>query len=489
MSDRLETTGAGGRAQYAPASGSPEPHALTADGGTSQTGTLVGDLDQILQLARAPVTTANDLRSNLVSIYRALFLVDLGQYDVVEVRRQAAPTMQHLFELRLLLRQQIADWARRGLMSREVQRALRDVFRVTRYASDMIGELYIGHDQIPEGAGSKRGFTGSDYNTLLNPAFGANTDLPFRTGDVILVRGQAHNSAAIARIGDVDSQFSHVGMVYIDLNGKPFVVEALIESGSKISPLEEALDYDLGRAVLFRHRDPALAATAANAIHNHVRRRKGMRHIWYDFSMRLEGYRRLYCSKLIRLAFLKASKGEHRVPAYTTRLERKNRDFLDRVGVDTVETFAPGDLEIDPRFEIVAEWQDYRITAKLRNQDMILTKLFDFMDDHNYRFEEDNTIRLIGWMGRLSALLSEDAKDMLASVVPKVPPNMGRKTIAVVAMLHKTAEPILQAIVQQDRDEIELSGRPRHPRDVLAYMDQVHARSGGRIGYLVIPSR
>lgn len=451
--------------------------------------TLVGELERILMLARAPVKSAPELASNLTRIYRELYQADFGKYDVVAVRQQAAPTMQHLFELRLLLRSQIGDWARRGLMSQDVQRGLRDVFRVTRYASDMLGELHIGHDQLPESGSPKRGFTGSDFNTLLNPAFGAEADLPFHTGDVILVRGQAHNSAAIARIGDVDSQFSHVGMVYIDPQGQPFVVEALIESGSKISPLEEALDHGLGRAVLFRHRDPALAAKAAKAIHEHVRRRKGLRHIWYDFSMRLDGYRRLYCSKLIRLAFSKASNGQHLVPAYTTRLDRKNRDFLDRVGVDTVETFAPGDLEIDPRFEIVAEWQDYRITARLRHQDMILTKLFDFMDEHNYRFEEDGTIRLIGWMGRLSALMSEDAKDMLASVVPKVPPNMGRKTIAVVAMLHKTAEPLLHGILELERDEIARTGRQQHPRDVLAYMDGVHARSEGRIGYLVVAQR
>jgi hypothetical protein len=490
MSDRQEVQRAGGPgAKFAAAGASSSAYLLGIAASGTAANTMVGDLERILTLARAPVKTANDLRLNLANIYRELYMADFGKYDVVEVRRQAAPTMQHLFELRLLLRQQIADWAHRGLMSQDVQRAVRDVFRVTRYASDMLGELHIGHDRMPQGAPSKRGFTGSDYNTLLNPAFGAEADLPFHTGDVILVRGQAHNSAAIARIGDVDSQFSHVGMVYVAPDGQPFVVEALIESGTKISRLEEALDHGLGRAVLFRHRDPVLAAKAAKAIHDHVRRRKGLRHIWYDFSMRLDGYRRLYCSKLIRLAFLQASKGQHLVPAYTTRLERKNRDFLDRVGVDTVETFAPGDLEIDHRFDVVAEWQDYRITAKLRNQDMILTKLFDFMDAHNYRFEEDTTIRLIGWMGRLSALMSEDAKDMLASVVPKVPPNMGRKTIAVVAMLHKTAEPLLQTILEQDRAEIERSGRPRHPRDVLAYMDQVHSRSGGRIGYLVIPSR
>ena len=45
------------------------------------------------------------------------------------------------------------------------------------------------------------------------------------------MRGMHHNSAAIARIGDVDSQFSHLAIVHTDESGKHWVVEALIEDG------------------------------------------------------------------------------------------------------------------------------------------------------------------------------------------------------------------------------------------------------------------
>jgi hypothetical protein len=456
-------------------------------GQTVQPGTMAQTLERIKVLAIAPVSSAGDLRLNLVNIYRELYLADFSSFDVVAVRKAAGPTMQALFELRLHLRDQIPDWAARGFMTRDVQAALRDVFRVTRYASDMLGELHVGHDRLPDGAPPRRGFTGSDLNTLVNPRHHTGADLPFLPGDVIVVRGRAHNSAAIARIGDVDSQFSHVGIVHVGADGGPLSVESLIESGVVITPLETALDHKLGRAVVFRHRDPALAARAAQLIHDHVvtAKRHRWKHIWYDFTMTLDGYKRLYCSKLIRLAFKMASQGKEVLPAYTTRLDMKNRDFLDRVGVEALETFAPGDLEIDPRFEIVAEWQDYRVTSSLRNQDMILTKLFEFMENHDYRFKEDFTIRLIGWLGRLSAHLSEDAKDMIADVVPKVPKNMRRKTIAVVAMLHKTAQPLLEKLSEIEQDEIARTGHPPHPRDVLAYMDDVRRTSNGRIGYLV----
>ena len=445
------------------------------------------DLVRIAGLAHAPAASESDILANLTAIYRALFDADLTRYDVAAIRQSAPQVMQSLLELRLFLRGKIPDWAKRGFMSHDVQKALRDVFRVTRYASDMIGEINSKHARLPDGGKTRRGFTGSDINVLVNPAFQTGDDLAFKPGDVILVRGQAHNSAAIARIGDVDSQFSHIGIVHAAGGAGPVMVESLIETGAIITPLEASLEHGLGRAIVFRHRDGVLAAKAASLIHDHVRKRRGMRRIWYDFSMRLEGYRRLYCSKLVRLAFLSASNGDVSLPAYTTRLDMKNRDFLDRVGVKTLETFAPGDMEIDPRFDIVAEWQDYRITSSLRNQDMILTKLFEVMETDGYRFKEDWTIRLIGWLGRLSAHLSEDAKDMIADVVPKVPPNMKRRTIAVIAMLHQTAQPLLEALNGLEREEIARSGHTPHPREVLAYLEQVHKKANGKIGYLVAP--
>ena len=86
---------------------------------------------------------------------------------------------------------------------------------------------------------------------------------------------------------------------------------------------DDVLDHGLGRALLFRHRDPLLAHRAALFIHDRVRRtyRTWGRHIYYDFSMRLRSYRRLFCSKLVRQAYDAASRGEVLLPTYPTRLD------------------------------------------------------------------------------------------------------------------------------------------------------------------------
>ncbi len=389
------------------------------------------DLAAIEALATRPAASAKELAANLAEVYEAAFNVSFDRYDVTALAKSAPKLLRSIFALRVRLRDQAAEWHQRGFMSLQAQLALRNALRLARYATDMLGELNIRYAQLGPGEHTLRGFRGTNFNTLVNPGFDRGRDMHFQSGDVLLMRGMHHNSAAIARIGDVDSQFSHLAIIHTDENGKQWVVESLIEEGAIINSLESTLSHGLGRAVVFRHRDQDLARRAAAQIHDLVRRsrERGGKRIWYDFTMELKGETELFCSKLVRLAFEIASDNSVVLPTFTTRFDMKNRDFVDRIGVTAKETFAPADIELEPDFDLVAEWQDYRVTSRLRLQDLLMDKLFWWMDEYGYKFREDLPIRLIGVFGRLSGRLSDRAKQLVAEVVPKVPPNMERKTI------------------------------------------------------------
>jgi hypothetical protein len=452
------------------------------------TASFENDLERIEILAASPVMSAALLERNLNAIYETAAHARFADYDVAAIARSAPALMYRLFDLRVGLRGRIAHYEMLGLMTPAAIQGFRDVFRVLRYVSDMLGEIAIGHARIGEGGYLLRGFTGKDNNTLINHAYYRNSgDLPFQSGDVILVRGQAHNSAAIARIGDVDSQFSHIGMVYIDEAGDHWMVESLIEDGAIINPLAKSLNHGIVRAVLYRHRDAGLAARAAKFIFDYVaesRSKRGKR-ILYDFSMRSDYGRNLFCSKLVRLAFEQASGGTFVMPTYPTRIGRKNRDFLDRIGVMTETTFAPADIDMESAFDLVAEWQDYRETGNIRLQDFTMDKLFEWMERYNYCFEETFAIKLVSLLGRFSAHFSDSAKEMLSSVFPRVPINMPRRTVAAVAMLHKTAEPIYHQLQRLNHQSIVETGVPMHGLDVFEALEKIREREGNRIGYLV----
>ena len=445
------------------------------------------DLERLEALAYAPAISAQGLARTLEQMYTTITQANFANYDPVAIRKAAPDLMYRLFDLRLALRNRIAEFEQRQLMSAEVVQGLRDVFRVLRYVTDMLGEIAIGNQRLAEGESVRRGFTGTDRNTLVNHAYYNGRDLAFQPGDVLLVRGHAHNSAAIARIGQSDSQFSHTGIVHIDGDGKHWLVESLIEDGAIVNPLAHALDHGVVRAVLYRHKDRDIAGRAAEHMHGVVEksRSRGGRRIHYDFSMRMEEHRNLFCSNLVRRAYAHSSDGKVRLPSYPARIFMKNRDFLDRIGVKAVNTYAPADIDLQSNFDLVAEWQDYRETSNIRLQDFTMDKLFEWMEVHGMRFQETAAVRVVSLFGRFSAHFSDGAQQMLSSVFPRVPINMPRKTVAAVAMLHKTAEAIYLELQDYERQCIAETGRPLHGSEIFAFLEKLRIREGGRVGYLV----
>ena len=351
----------------------------------------------------------------------------------------------------------------------------------------MLGELAIGYDQMDVGERVLPAFTGTEINTLIHPHFeGAEGRIPFQSGDVIIVRGLRHNSAAIARVGDVDSQFSHAAIIHIDEKGRHRVLESLIEEGATISNLDYTLEHGLGRAVLFRHHDSNVAARAADKMYEKIRasRRSGGKHIFYDFTMELDGYDELFCSKVIREAYDRASGGLVMLPSYPTEFRHSPRDFLDRIGVTAEVSFAPGDMELETQFDAIAEWRDYRKTSRMRLMDMVMVKLFDWMELHGYVFKPGLSIRLISFFGKLSGYLPNFLKDFLSFAIPKVPSNMTGRTIGAIAMLHSTAEPLYQELQKMENASIKAHNRPLHPFQIYEHLDEVERKSNGKIGYL-----
>lgn len=449
---------------------------------------LAEHVASILAHAWRPTADADELEGKLRQVYSALFELDLSQFDISNLANEAPALIHALFETRQYLREKTLYWEVYGYMTPAVQAALRDVLRILRYGADMLGEAAGGYERLGPGEKPKRAFTGIKHNTQVHPAYAGRGNIAFRSGDVLVVRGRAHNSAAIARIGDCDTQFSHTGMIYIDQSGRHWMIEALIEDGAVINPLERSLSHNIGRAVLYRHRDADLAALAAEKIHARVSaslRGRWARRIPYDFTMRLKGKRRMFCSKLVHVAFKDASGGAVLLPPYATRLDMKNRGFFDGIGVKAKETFAPGDIDIDPSFQLVAEWQDYRVTSDLRMQDMIMTQVFAWMESRGARFKPDWLIHMISIFGRFSSHLSDQVKDFISDVVPKVPGNMSRRCIGTIAMLHKTGEGLLPPMRELEQNAICMTGRPLHPRDALLHLERLRDVSGGRIGYLV----
>ncbi|MEM1306180.1 MAG: hypothetical protein AAGG99_01525, partial [Pseudomonadota bacterium] len=190
-----------------------------------------------------------------------------------------------------------------------------------------------------------------------------------------------------------------------------------------------------------------------------------------------------------RLAYAAASNGALILPPFKSRLGMKNRSFFNQIGVTATETFAPADIELDPAFTLVAEWRDFRNTALIRNQDVVMDMIFHWMDTRNMHLQPNLKIKAVGWLGRIASYLPTFVKRRLSTLVPEVPRNMTRSTIEAVAMLDAVADVLTHEVMALDRETASSTGRPLHPRDAYAALDVFREANRNRISYLRVAPR
>ncbi|MES2964508.1 MAG: YiiX/YebB-like N1pC/P60 family cysteine hydrolase [Bdellovibrionota bacterium] len=302
-----------------------------------------------------------------------------------EVLKAKAPRLiQDLFQTRLLVRQRINQLADKGQATRECTDAARSVLRAGRFLEDVLGQLQLDFPKN-DPKNMPPVLKGEAPWLLVNPKFGK---FELKTGDVLISRGSAFTSAAIARIADADAQFSHAALIYVDdKTGQVETMEAHIEIGSVVAPLEKYLEDGKTRSVLFRHQDAALAVRAAKLMREEILAYKAKHkdNYPYDFKMEEQNAKEIFCSELIRRAFELASDGKEILPRLTSNVNPKNTKFIERLGVQTGETFLPGDVELEGRFEMIAEWRDYSRMSESHIHDAILVTMYDWMDRYAYQ--------------------------------------------------------------------------------------------------------
>lgn len=393
-------------------------------------------------------------------MYDRVYNLKVSDFDLVELKGKSYQVLNALFSLRMEIRDSFNKefFSSQNYQSQKNVDAFyncalahRRLFRALRNLEDYVGML--GGDRIRQ-PGQEFNFPDDDYyrvfkgqkeNFMWNESYlkshpqeRQSNELEYvpRSGDVLLSRGNAVVSAAIARITNEDSNFSHIGMVYVDpVTKKVETIEAHIEYGTLVADISDYSDMKV-RGLVFRFNDPKLndkqnaekahnAATKVRALvqeyakkynkdysHNQISKfiremlfkesndNFGFPNICYDFSMvadnplqlkpsKNEDRKCLFCSEVVSLAFkLLDPQGQYqKVPTFMSSIKPKNDNFIRNIGVRAPVTFAPADIEIDPYFELVLEWRDFKRIHRSHILDAVLTSLYGWMDEKNYNFK------------------------------------------------------------------------------------------------------
>lgn len=380
----------------------------------------------------------------------------MSDFDLKDLIRHSNELLHQLFRVQIDLHEKLQDMAGKGQLDESGNERLqclhgfRRAFRALRFLEDDIGEAYVGfpYDHTSKDVSM---FAGGDGWLLWNPAFGKDGAkyIP-RSGDLILSRGAATTSAAIARVADEPTQFSHLSIVYVDPKTKQaHTIEAHIEIGADAFDWQTYISGGNVRGVVFRLRhNSKLAAKAAKAIYETVvnyKKTHGGQRICYDFSMNMEDHSCLYCTEVVRWAFEKVGL-QPTVPMFPSSIRKNKGPFLDAIGVTADTTFIPADIELDPRFDLVAEWRDYDRVHTTQQMDAVLTSMYKWMRLWDYRFYPDayyNGEANLGYLLRRLPLF-----DRL--VDKRFPLNMTKKTIATVQTLNDVVNSMTDYLRDQE---------------------------------------
>lgn len=359
--------------------------------------------------------------------------------------------IERLWSIKQNIRRHIQNWTAKGVMDRECAKAAKAAMRASRYIEQNASLIYLSMK------GEKvDGFNSKDKSPMFSQGFpwtmsdngDFNLDRDLRSGDVFLWRGTSAVSASIARLGDSENNFSHVSIVYIDEKTKRrYNIEALIETGMIMQDFtEKPVHPGSGKVVVFRHKDQEIAKKAAKFAYDLAKKTIGTKkHLNYDFGFDLDGRETVFCSEVVHWAFKEASNGKVMIPQFLTKFDMKNRKFLNDLGTDAKTGYQPGDTELEPSFDMIAEWRNLHYSRSNHLKDIIMSNVYKWMDEHNYNFK--GSFRG-GFLGRIVFGMRR-VPGLGGLVEDKLPLNMPYKTLKNVLTMQKVVEDIYEELYKR----------------------------------------
>jgi len=244
-----------------------------------------------------------------------------------------------------------------------------------------------------------------------------------RSGDLLLTRGTAFSGAMIARSAKIDGDFSHLAIVYIHQGdfealdttgiplkkGKLYILESDFE-GAHVHSLDNFLEHTKSRVAVYRNIDTKTNGELAHKAAKAFAQRATSTKLPYNFSMDLYDPEKMFCTQAMSWGYDEAcldeecslfinkyhQEGFPKFPLFFSEVETEKSFLARHLELKIDQSFSPSDLEVDPRFELIAEWRNVEDLDDIRARDMILTKIFQWNEQLGYDIAEDSVIHSLG---------------------------------------------------------------------------------------------
>ncbi|MDG0816653.1 hypothetical protein [Bdellovibrio svalbardensis] len=410
--------------------------------------------------------------SNCGPVYSAIASkvesLDFNLYSNEELQKEAANLISALWQMRLQLHARLSE------VSPQCQLQVRELFHRMHDQDDYLGEFAYKAQALDP---SKLEFQKQAipiYDRKAYAPYSVRPDVDdekfqFYSGDLMLARGVSFFSAIISQISDNKSQFSHVVFVSQEpMTKKLNTIESYIGVGVDKYQMDFALKNENARLLVLRPKDRVLGEKAAGFAMESAKAR-----VPYDYFMNFKDYSKMSCVEVARSAYDKASNGAVLTPAQPANLKMNSKDFLDKLNLKNGSLITPDDLEVDPRFELVLDWRDYRLLRDSRHKDAILSEMVRWMDEMGYKFHDTpksfiaKNIILPTRTTRLWPLV----KKLTGS--PDLDPALPKKTLGVMLVLNQVGQSLLERLDKQDLAYIAKFKRPMTNGQLRAAVNQL----------------
>lgn len=386
------------------------------------------------------------------------------QFNLSEFKNHnyAQQTIAKLFEARLALRDKFIQFSQQKKLMPQCETEYRKMLMIVRSFEEYVAKVAQLDQDVDV-------LSGDTPYLLINKKF---STFNLQSGDILISRGNAIVSAAIAQIGDQAGHFSHAALIYIDpATQVTYAIESHIEIGTDVLPIEDSYFHDgKVRVVVYRSRNKLLAKKAAELAFQRVwLEKQNKKPSLYNFAMDLNNEELLFCSQLPYMAYKKASTGQFLLGSqYLTSFQnRKNRSFLNGIGVKVSHTYSPSDIELDKNLDLVAEWRDLGRIHQTHRKDMVVKKIYDWLDyDLNFDYTPQK--------GQVKLTLLVKSMPLLNKILEgTIAPNITKSTLLNMMMINYVGENMLDDLISKYSSHLDQIGIPMTQNEMLTALENI----------------
>lgn len=431
---------------------------------------LLGVSEEVIRVVEDPAFNSRSCKTYLRDLEISLDHLDLKTYPVNELKNHAQRIADNSWRIRSSLHTRLSEF------DKDCVYQIQSNFRQFRFIEDYLLEL--AHAVKPLGPADLNFQeqlvpmleSSPDYITRLTPN---GEGLKFEDGDMLVTRGVSFLSSMIARLGTRATQFSHIVFVHKDeKTGELKTIESYVGVGVAFYDFKYALKNENARILWLRSKDRQLGQRAAKKITRLVKSHLDTKNpIKYDYELNFNDASTMSCAEVSQVAFEMASGGKFKIPYYPNEISGAE-SLVSRLKLTPGPTYEPGDMEIDPRFELMGEFQDLRLTRDSRIKDAIMSEMFRWMNDYDYELVDSMKSKLAGgliWKARRTFLWPLVKKGLkLDDFSKEIPANM----LSTVTLINQIGEILVKELKTQDMAFEKKHGVPMTALDMALALDR-----------------